>query len=504
MLPPAVGVEAASTAQASGTPGHGAPSPWRRLVDAVWYRRTVRAQLLITVVLIEIVAALIAGGVTILKARTSTRVEIAASMNLAELLVNETIPLIDQNAPPEQALASLPLHLRFLRHVRISVKDAQGRLVETRPTPNLPDAARADERTPAPAWFAALVAPPIETRTVPVIVGGQQIGSVLVVGEPGDESAEVWENTVALASVATVGNVAIIGLLYLLFGRVLGPLSGLARGLRDLERRNYRVRLAQPGARELAGIADRFNALAEALDTARAENSRLNHRLITAQDDERRRTALELHDEVGPCLFGLKANATSIAAIAGTLPEATAGKVRERADDMLGIVDHLQALNRSLLGRLRPMALGHIPLGDLLPEVVRERARQYPHLGISFSAGTLAPSYGDSIDLTIYRCVQEALTNAIRHAEAKTIDITLEESESIPEGREPAGSLRLTVRDDGRGIAAGTEAGLGLSGMQERVSALGGDCLVTAPPGGGTCVTVTVPLPANGAGDRRE
>ena len=297
------------------------PALWRLLLDAVWYHRTVRAQLLITVMLIEVVAAVIAGGVTILKARTSTRVEIAASMNLAELLVNETIPLIDQNVPAEQALASLPLHLRFLRHVRISVKDAQGRLVETRPTPNLPDAAKADDRAPAPAWFAALVAPPVETRAVPVIVGGQRIGSVLVVGEPGDEIAEVWENTVALASVALVGNVAIIGLLYLLFGRVLGPLSGLARGLRDLERRNYRVRLARPGARELAGIADRFNALAEALDTARAENSRLNHRLITAQDDERRRTALELHDEVGPCLFGLKANATSIAAIAGGLPD---------------------------------------------------------------------------------------------------------------------------------------------------------------------------------------
>ena len=119
--------------------------------------------------------------------------------------------------------------------------------------------------------------------------------------------------------------------------------TGVARGLADLERRNYRVRLPRPQARELAAIADRFNALAQALDAARAENERLNRRLITAQDDERRRTALELHDEVGPSLFGLKANAASIASAAGELPDAGRGKLAERVRDMLAIIEHLQA-----------------------------------------------------------------------------------------------------------------------------------------------------------------
>src|SRR5262245_65479521 len=108
-------------------------------------------------------------------------------------------------------------------------------------------------------------------------------------------------------------------MLYLLFGRVLGPLTGVTRGLADLEQRNYQVRLPRPRAHELAAITDRFNALAQALDAVRAENERLNHRLITAQDDERRRTALELHDEVGRSLFGLKANASSIATAAREL-----------------------------------------------------------------------------------------------------------------------------------------------------------------------------------------
>ena len=64
------------------------------------------------------------------------------------------------------------------------------------------------------------------------------------------------------------------------------------------------------------------------------------------------------------------------------------------------------------------MALGHVPLGELLSEVVRERARQHPDLQVTFTSGALQPSYGEPVDLTIYRCVQESLTNAIRHARA--------------------------------------------------------------------------------------
>ena len=296
---------------------------------------------------------------------------------------------------------------------------------------------------------------------MPVIVNGGRVGSVEIVAEPRDEIAEVWGNTVALGAVALSVNVAVIGILYFLFGRVLDPLTGVARGLADLERRNYRVRLPRPQAQELAAITDRFNALAHALDAARAENDQLNHRLITAQDDERRRTALELHDEVGPSLFGLKANAASIATAAAELEDQAARKMTERVRDMLAIIEHLQAINRSMLNRLRPMALGHVPLQDILSELVRDRARQHPQIDFSFSADRLMRSYGDSIDLTVYRCVQESLTNVIRHAQAKQVGVELGEAVHDANGSEEGASqLALTVRDDGRGIDPGGGAGV--------------------------------------------
>jgi two-component system sensor histidine kinase UhpB len=472
-----------------------APPAWPKapaLGHALWHGRSVRAQLLIVCVLIDVIAGLVAGAVTILQARTSTRVEIAASMELAELLVSEAVSLMQQELPAEKFLADLSSRLRLVRHVRIVVKDAAGATFAPPQPVGGVEAARDDR---APAWFAALIAAPVASRDVPVMVNGQRIGSVAIVAEPRDEIAEAWGNAVALGLVALVVNVAVIGMLYLLFGRVLDPLTGVARGLSDLERRDYRVRLPRPPAQELAVITDRFNALAAALDAVRAENETLTHRLITAQDDERRRTALELHDEVGPSLFGLKANMSSIAAAAATLPDDTAAKMTERVRDILAIIEHLQAINRSMLNRLRPMALGHVPLRDILSELVQDRARQHPSTVFASSFGEVARGYGDSIDLTVYRCLQESLTNVVRHAQAKRVEVALGEATG---GEERNKLLLLTVHDDGRGIDPATPPGFGMRGMRERVQALGGSCKVESAGGRGTRVRIAIPLAGRG------
>jgi len=469
------------------------PLAWpsaRAVSHALWHGRSVRAQLLIVFIVIDVIAGLVAGAVTILQARASTRVEVAASMELAELLVSEAVALMQQEVPAEKFLADLSSQLRLVRHVRIVVKDAAGSLLW--PHPPVGAVTRQDR---VPAWFAALIAAPIASRDVPVVVNAARVGSVEIVAEPHDEIAEVWGNTVALGAVAFCVNVAVIGILYVLFGRVLDPLTGVARGLADLEQRNYRVRLPRPQAQELAAITDRFNALAQALEAARAENKKLNHRLITAQDDERRRTALELHDEVGPNLFGLKAHAASIATAAAKLEDQAAHKMTERVRDMLAIIEHLQSINRSMLNRLRPMALGHVPLRDILCELVRDRARQHPQIDFSVSADNLMRSYGDSVDLTIYRCLQESLTNIIRHAQAKHVTIELGEATSAanPSGN-GASQLALTIRDDGRGIDPVAAPGFGLRGMRERAQGLGGSCKVDSASGRGTAVRIVIPL----------
>jgi two-component system, NarL family, sensor histidine kinase UhpB len=476
---------------------------------------------------LSLVAASVAGGIIIFKAGVSTRIEIAASMRLADLMVSEAVQLIQQGVPAEPFLRRLPGQMRYVRHVRVEVRDAAGQPL-AHPTVQRRGASRTrvnalsetgleDDRAAAPAWFATLIGPPVERHEVAVTADGRSLGTVEIISEPRDEIAEVWGNTVALAPVAVMTVLAIVAILYLVLGRVLDPLTALGTGLRGLERRDYKVRLQRPKVLEFAAIVDRFNALAGALDAVRTENLALNRRLITVQDDERRRTALELHDEVGPSLFGLKANVASIAKAAAGLPDAAAATVAERVQDLTAIVDHLQGINRGMLNRLRPMALGNLPLADIIAELVRDRAREHPHILFTHDIATLDRSYDDTVDLTVYRCVQESLTNAIRHANAKNIEVRVALSgtghERQRQNRDdalaggtpalPGSCLVLTVRDDGYGIPAGQPPGFGLRGMQERVQALGGEFTIEArrgqtgnsPGNGGACVRIIIPLP---------
>src|SRR5215471_1825138 len=147
-------------------------------------------------------------------------------MVLAELLVREAVGLMQQEVPAEKFLADLNSQLRLVRHVRIVVKDAGGSPLW--PHPSAGTGTRDDR---VPAWFAALIAAPIASRDVPVVVNGARIGSVEILAEPRDEIAEVWANTAALATVALAVNIGMIAVLYFLFGRVLDPLSAVARGL---------------------------------------------------------------------------------------------------------------------------------------------------------------------------------------------------------------------------------------------------------------------------------
>jgi len=105
----------------------------------------------------------------------------------------------------------------------------------------------------------------------------------------------------------------------------------------------------------------------------------------------------------------------------------------------------------------------------------------------SLAAENVRRSYGDSIDLTVFRCVQESLTNAIRHAQAKKVIVQLGQAKDEAQ-------LELSVRDDGRGVVPGAPPGFGIRGMQERVEGLGGRFTIESASGGGTCVRVAVPL----------
>ncbi len=442
-----------------------------------WSNWSTRARLIAVVLLIDALAAAISCGVVVFNARNAVRVETRASLATVESLVADTIRLSD-TAPPDTLLQTLDVRFQALRHVRVAVLDPEGHRIGIAS----PDRKISRE---APAWFAQMIMPPIERHTLPIVAGGRVLGSAQITTQPMDEIDEIWGYARALSLTTFAINLAMLIALYLALGRILKPLTGLGEALTQLEHHDYTARLDPPGTRELAVIAERFNKVAEALTETRSANARLNQKLLTAQDDERRRTALELHDDFGPCLFALEANAASIARIAAGAKEVDRTKLAARAAEITTIVGQVQGVNRALLNRLRPHGLGQAPLATCLDLLLRGFGDRHPGTVFVGRFDGLARGYGDLVDLTVFRCVQESATNAVRHGGAKRVEATAEERD---------GAVHVEIHDDGTGIPADHGTGLGLSGMRERVEALQGTfTLDNASPG--AIVRIAIPIP---------
>lgn len=442
-----------------------------------WSGWSTRARLIAVVLLIDLLAAAISCGIVVLNARSAVRVETRASLETVESLVADTISLSD-TASTETLLQALDLRFRVLRHVRVAVLDAGGRRVGTAEPRH-----RTDRE--APTWFADLILPPIERHSLPIAVGGRTLGTAQITTQPLDEIEEIWGYARALSLTTFFINLAMLVALYLALGRILAPLRRLGDALTQLEHHDYTARLEPPGTPELAVIAERFNKVAGALAQTRSANASLNQKLLTAQDDERRRTALELHDDFGPCLFALEANAASIARIATSAGEVDRGKLAARAAEIGTIVGQVQGVNRALLNRLRPHGLGQAPLATCLDLLLRGFGERHPGTAFVGRFDGIARGYGDLVDLTIFRCVQESVTNAVRHGGARRVEAA---------AAQKGGVVHVEIRDDGTGLPAEHRIGLGLSGMRERVEALQGTfTLDNAAPG--AIVRIAIPAP---------
>jgi two-component system, NarL family, sensor histidine kinase UhpB len=460
------------------------------VLQKLWYDRPVRTQLLVAVAAINLLAALVAGAVSIFNTRTATQVEMEASLEVAQRFVAATLKDLAAQGKLDRLDQELPLQLKHLRHVRIMFMDESGQLAIVSPR-----AAGDPETEPdAPAWFTALVQPQIADRKVRVVAGNA--APIVILGEPADEIAEAWRDFSSLAAVWLGINALVLIILYVVLGRVLDPLASLSKGMLELEDGHYGTRLKPSKVKELAVITDRFNTLAGALDMSREENSRLYRQLITVQEEERRQIANELHDEAGPCLFGIAANASSIQTIADRLPKERTVEISRRVGEILSIAERLKAMNRALIKKLRPGPLGRVKLAELIAELTAGLQGRHPDTQIHTDFGELAKSYGEPVDLTLYRCIQEAITNAIRHGNAANITVGLSEGkgEGVNGSRRAARAVTLTITDDGKGMTPSTPKGFGLTTMTERVRSLGGTCDVESAPSKGTTIRVEIPI----------
>lgn len=452
---------------------------------------------MISISVISVGAVLFSMVLAVVDARDRVEVEVTSSMELAQRFVRDIVKRMAAESRTSDLVEALPSQLQYVRHARILATGANGKLKQIAPSPGDPDGSDVNTHKAAPRWFTRLVVPSVGAREVRVVLGSNTLGTVVIIGEPAHELAEVWEEVSRRAVIWLAITAVMLVLLYLVLGRLLDPLNNLAGGMQELEDGHYGTRLTPPHVRELAVIAEQFNTLAEALEKSRAENSRLYRNLIALQEDERRQVANELHDEAGPCLFGITANASSISRLADKTSEPQASEIKSRIAEMQTMSERLKMINRDLLRRLRPVELGRISLEELIGSLVTGFQRRHPETEFVLAAARLQRTYGEAVDLTLFRCVQEALTNAMRHGHASRVDIRIGEDEVEPasaNGSGPLRKLRLIVHDNGKGFAAAASLGLGLTAMRERVRTIEGTSQIESSPTAGTTISVTVPL----------
>jgi two-component system sensor histidine kinase UhpB len=276
-------------------------------------------------------------------------------------------------------------------------------------------------------------------------------------------------------------------IIYWTAGRSLRPLETLSAGFRTIGTGNYATRVAESGPPEVEHLARAFNLMAERLGALEERNERLHTQLLTIQEEERADLARDLHDDVGPFLFSVNVDVASIARLAEQHGDV---EILERGRSIREAVSHMQKHVKAILGRLRPTGVSEIGLAQAVENLGVFWRRRHPGISIEFDVGTSNVSFGDVADATLYRLIQESLTNAIRHGRPSAIKVAIQTLEQ--------GDILLQVSDDGVGLNAAAErTGLGLAGMKERITALGGTLSVrNHVDGRGASVTARLPRQA--------
>ena len=238
-----------------------------------------------------------------------------------------------------------------------------------------------------------------------------------------------------------------------------------------------------------AAIALQNAELLDAVDRQRKELRLLSTHLMHAQEMERRTIAQELHDETGQALTALSIN---LAEIEKTMPSDLLPTVAGRLAESRALTDRTLEQIRELSLSLRPSLLDDLGLVPALRWYTKRYA-QRTHIAVEFRAQGLNERLPYAVETTLYRVVQEALTNVARHARAANVQVHLQRCGL---------GIVAVMQDDGRGFDPKVQLspdtpshGAGLLGMRERASMLGGEVRVDSQLGQGTRITVEIPLP---------
>lgn len=304
-----------------------------------------------------------------------------------------------------------------------------------------------------------------------------------------------------MATFALLGTALSLAINWVVLRLALQPLESLEHVARQVQagQLDARVQLGTLRDPDTERLADTLNQMLDslaakqrAIEQYSAQLQALSARVLAAQEEERKRIARELHDETGQAL-------TSLAVGLRVLQKAqTLEQAREYAEELVQLTHQaLEAVHRLAL-ELRPKTLDDLGLVPALRWYITRWTRT-TGVEVDLAVSGIEERLPPELETVLYRVVQEALTNVAKHAQATRVTISLERHDH---------TVVLRVADNGRGLAFARRDGvldlsrdripsghLGLFGMQERVSLVGGTLRLSSQPGQGTTVLVELPLP---------
>ena len=410
-------------------------------------------------------------------ARASVREEIAAANHVASQFLGP-LALAYSNEGGVQRLVQFLEQLGRVRANEITLHSAAGEVFYRSPR------ATYKAGREAPAWFTRLLSPASVRQIFPLPNG------VHMVVEANSSRAvlDAWDDFARLLAAAAIMLVAVNGLAFWLVKRTLQPFPIIAEGLQRIQQGELAFRLPTLEGFEARTIGVAFNKMAQAVQDkveaeTRLEEGRELARLVEQRvEEERRLIAHELHDEFGQSVTAIRSLAVAIATrVAGRDPTTAevAGLISTEAA-------HLYDAMHGLIPRLMPLTLDTLGLAATLETLVGDWQRREPTMLISVQHD-LPSDLGASVTLAIYRIVQEGLINAVRHAQAKHIDITVQAD---------AHRIEVTVSDDGIGLLPqwSRPGHFGVRGLTDRVARLGGVLTIRNREPHGVILSAQIPL----------
>jgi len=438
-----------------------------------------RLNLLITLLFALILLA--ASFYVINNARTSVKEEMQSVSKLTLQLIE--IALMSNSASNtfeiQQSVLENIANLESTRHLEIELYKTGniGSMVPVRIIQTI--------NAQAPDWFVRMVKPqPVEYRRV-FRESLTAYTEILIRANPSDEITEVWNETRGVLGLLVLFAVLANVLVYISLGRGLAPIESILKGLDGIERGEYQRRLPRFKFPEFSRISEKFNNMAEVLQTSRDENRLLTQKSLAIQEDERRILAQELHDEFGQSITAIKAVLASIEQTKHQDSEALKNSAR-----IIGTFsDRMYEVARRMMRQLRPAILDEFGLISALQDMIDDWNSRHEDVFCCFEFNGKFDELGEEVNISIYRVIQESLTNIIKHAQATDVTVCLERVKNDPAY---TFGVKLLIKDNGIGFDETNHRGLGLLGMRERVEALKGSFAMKSATNEGVEILVSL------------